>query len=662
MDTPPHRKRPRLTNACNLCRRRKVRCDARQPDCTNCVRAGVQCTTSDPRRPDQPAERQESGRSTSSRSLPIPTASPSESHRPGPARPPEIEDRLPALPRFNAGHGSSALTQWLDIALARLGIPDAFGDLPQSNSVGLSQCLRKLVHDAPLQRHGNGPEALAFEDVSNIYAIFPLPVLLTRHARQLPVDTDDDEAIFDDSLILLRRACTEVQVLGVNCQTSLCQARNAIVFALQHLGIIVCTPSPLAVEALVLLSLQLRACDQTDVAWHVITLATSMAQTIGLQRRCSAAHGALTSTPPTSEEELHCIWWCVYILERMLALESERGSNIKDSDCDLDVPYLASAKGRYDTQPLFCAAVRLAHIQGEVMNSFLQNRAAEENPAVSVEKAVCDKIRSIGQLDAMLQRWTDSMPKGLRPDNYMDCDPALLPGVAHLALQFHITEFLLHRHGLIVHRSAITTVVEHHFAAEPFRHRLLNAHNICAHSTRTMVAILGHLHENGAFSIFDALYPALLAVYGLAVQIISRPTAVTVRSDIEIKGIAVALINRHTDFIHYSGLEDDREVAVRGHVLQRLSDVLSRNADRPLHRTGPELNTPPVPTTPQSQGQSLSRYATDTSTQAYNTGLDVSNTLDNANVISAFTPGLFPDGLSMEEFDWDTFANAFNFG
>ncbi|TKY87858.1 hypothetical protein EX895_003439 [Sporisorium graminicola] len=50
----PHSKPDRLSLACDICRKRKVRCDARQPKCTNCVRRGDVCVTSDPRRAGAP--------------------------------------------------------------------------------------------------------------------------------------------------------------------------------------------------------------------------------------------------------------------------------------------------------------------------------------------------------------------------------------------------------------------------------------------------------------------------------------------------------------------------------------------------------------------------------------------------------------------------------
>lgn len=45
----------RLSLACNPCRKRKVRCDARQPKCQNCTLRGDVCETSDLRRPGAPA-------------------------------------------------------------------------------------------------------------------------------------------------------------------------------------------------------------------------------------------------------------------------------------------------------------------------------------------------------------------------------------------------------------------------------------------------------------------------------------------------------------------------------------------------------------------------------------------------------------------------------
>ena len=58
MSLPPPAKKTRLTTACNECRRRKVKCDANHPKCTNCYSRNSICFTSDPRRPDVPIVRE----------------------------------------------------------------------------------------------------------------------------------------------------------------------------------------------------------------------------------------------------------------------------------------------------------------------------------------------------------------------------------------------------------------------------------------------------------------------------------------------------------------------------------------------------------------------------------------------------------------------------
>jgi hypothetical protein len=50
---PPHAKPMRLALACNQCRKRKVRCNAKQPKCSNCEQRGDICEARDPRKSGQ---------------------------------------------------------------------------------------------------------------------------------------------------------------------------------------------------------------------------------------------------------------------------------------------------------------------------------------------------------------------------------------------------------------------------------------------------------------------------------------------------------------------------------------------------------------------------------------------------------------------------------
>lgn len=71
-------KRRRINFACNYCRNRKTRCDEQKPSCMACIAAGVECVTTDRRRPGVEVSRRETQRRTSQASvssLPTPTSS-----------------------------------------------------------------------------------------------------------------------------------------------------------------------------------------------------------------------------------------------------------------------------------------------------------------------------------------------------------------------------------------------------------------------------------------------------------------------------------------------------------------------------------------------------------------------------------------------------------
>jgi hypothetical protein len=139
METTRPNKRKRLSHACTRCRSKKVRCDELEPNCTNCVRARVACVTFDPRTltaarrreaQSQPAEASPSASSHGYTGAPsnqeAATYSPSQQHlatADDEAESPAVSSPLlPVLPRFLHGNSLSVLTQWLDLAFARLGM------------------------------------------------------------------------------------------------------------------------------------------------------------------------------------------------------------------------------------------------------------------------------------------------------------------------------------------------------------------------------------------------------------------------------------------------------------------------------------------------------------------------------------------------------------
>ena len=73
-------KKRRINFACNYCRNRKTRCDEQKPSCMACINAGVECVTTDRRRPGVEVSRRETQR-RASRASTSSLATPSSSRK-----------------------------------------------------------------------------------------------------------------------------------------------------------------------------------------------------------------------------------------------------------------------------------------------------------------------------------------------------------------------------------------------------------------------------------------------------------------------------------------------------------------------------------------------------------------------------------------------------
>jgi hypothetical protein len=79
----------------------------------------------------------------------------------------------------------------------------------------------------------------------------------------------------------------------------------------------------LAVQTLVLLGIYAIVSPNPVPAFHIVALATSLATSLGLQRKSDAAGSK--------------VWWSLYTLERQVASSSGRPLVIRDEDIAISV-------------------------------------------------------------------------------------------------------------------------------------------------------------------------------------------------------------------------------------------------------------------------------------------------------------------------------------
>lgn len=441
------RKRKRLTFACNACRARKIKCDDRQPRCSNCFKADVPCETTDPRQNGKLAWRKQAQphrtKSKTKISTPLHISSPtvnqlaeqtavsnlsaarsvpndnfrrSEGSEVSHAQPPELanhEAPLPALPRFLSGNSLQILTQWLDLAFARIGVKHRFYNrffisrLRKEPSPLMS--LAGQIPTRPMLASETGNHINSYLQSTNvIYPIFEEFRIRSIMDTYLQSQTENNVCEGSPSLSAIAILVDVIGEISQPTSNSVIKqrSRKKLVAAYSLLAMIVAENSLCSVQAMLLLVIVLRGYNEIEIAWHIITLAASMAQTLGLNRALDQS--CQQNGRDTASEESVRTWWVLYCLEKVLSLETERQSSIKGSDSNQARPKIQQ------DPPVFESIINLAVIQSQIGERCISARLSEENNGIAYSDIINEKLRNCGELDQMLLTWADGLPMPLR--------------------------------------------------------------------------------------------------------------------------------------------------------------------------------------------------------------------------------------------------------
>ncbi|PVI05799.1 hypothetical protein DM02DRAFT_668127 [Periconia macrospinosa] len=614
----PARKRKRLTHACTQCRSRKIRCDEARPKCTNCDKAGTECITLDPRNPGVLVERREAQK-RSQQCSPADVLTPlSATQGPHPEteqrqRPhsgsesqvddvPDTESRvspdselLPALPRHASGYNNSLsmLSQWLDLAFIRLGIPQHHGT--ESPVRNLNKARTEVISTGALRELSSSVILAQSQNfMGGLNTV--LPIFTRASMDRLMLDWENAGSSFSElhdsgmtSILMALIVAASVQT----SQTSL--AGSCLNMALSNLQFIVENRSIHSIRALILISMVHRCRDDIVLASNMISLAASNAQALGLHRQISSRQRRNLTTENLQEFSL--IWSSIFVLEKIISLELGRLSTIRDFECNQVPPSSSDAFPSHALHELFLALFGLSKIQSEISERFALSRHMEESTN-DIDSAIRAKIEMVGELDQKLLSWTQSLPPYAQTLSYTIGDPELRLAMPFLALQYWQTLFIIHRNALLLNPSIISKSADQFCTDKPYKLRIKNGQSICCIAARTIVSILNDIYEHEASSIFMSSYAPLIAVYALDIHIIRNPQLGLARADSEIQANAAEMVAKHQ---RQSSTYDDPEAQALRQLLANLhTEVVARLSRTTARWT--ELQPAPVThvATPQS--------------------------------------------------------------
>ncbi|KAJ5645616.1 hypothetical protein N7507_011627 [Penicillium longicatenatum] len=566
----PTAKRKRLSYACNYCREKKTRCDEEYP-CRNCRIAEVECITTDKRRHgaivrhrrredhDNMASHNATNTYTqcqrrtmmSPQEVCTPESPSSAVVRTSAEQRPRFwsqcwgpegwkTGRLPMMPRFVGSSMLELMTEWLDMAFYRLKGPKTHAISPV-----IGQEFASAICVQPPNLPPRELLQLCIESYWNtLHGIFPF---LNRSIVDSLIDADTYNTQTPNPCHVASAPREALKYLivtaGMLAMPADGSSRSLISSYISYcnslLGHIISSRGLQSVQAILLFAMVLRSCDKVAWAWDILTMGVSMAQSIGINQTSSAQHDASTQDTPEFQT-----WWCMYVFERILALEFGRPSAIWDrhlsgtlsSPVQVDQDRGAGLEFRN-------ALISLANMLHEMQERSVRAWRREEWMPQSVERAIEDKLQTAGELQILLSEWQDSLPSAYRPGSASALSSG--PQSAFLSYYYNIGVILVTRSTILVPKDELHAMVNRFAAGKTWRQGLLSGPTMVIEAARETIKLFIALIDSGTPNYLMSITSPLAAIYALAVHIFQERNSLLIRSDFELMKVGIQITKEY---------------------------------------------------------------------------------------------------------------------
>jgi len=557
----PPAKRPRLSMACNECRRRKVKCDTDVPRCQNCRLRNDVCTTTDPKRPSVSIAREwveqtdvsktsQAGQNTAGRSIML-----SQS----PVAMPAAKQNTTYSPHSLAASGSltdnkstSPAQQPYDMAFNMDHSTDRIKMMGASSSQCLMKSLDVYLESAHIQsqsgnfRHGMRqveemeipligslpalPEAgrcdkyiAAFFD--RIHPLYPLfDIDKTKDAIKLFASMHDFHTLTHDRVPLLVAAYLIISI-GADEEAGqlTTDGTKYLVAAASLAGHIVLVPYLPTVQALLLFTIVYRGRNKDGVGWQMLGIAIRIAYTLGLHRHSAKNPSIEHGVQIRSKQLFHArIWAICCSLEMLMQLESGRPSMIHNVDRD----HMMAADQHPRGHDFLQWHMGLAQHQSLISHHIYGHRPGDRTGR--------EILSDTARLDRSLLSWAGEIPEEFRPGNDLFCSPHEFHIAALLSIQYFQTVIALHRAALISPASIFLSEVANHSFDDSSRLRLQAGEAICVSSARSIARLAIELSDRKIQSRILNAGPPLLACIVLGISLMKNPVSRMIAADLEV--------------------------------------------------------------------------------------------------------------------------------
>lgn len=248
----------------------------------------------------------------------------------------------------------------------------------------------------------------------------------------------------------------------------------------------------LSVQALLGMALFLQGTPNPQPTFFLVAAAIRLAHSIGLHKR-----GSGFNLNDVESEQRKRVFWIAYLLDKDICLRSGRPPVQDDDDMNVELPSenpidnvgnVPLAQG--GTMNLFRLMCQFAQIQSRVYKQLYSVKAGRQSDG--------ELLNTIGELDASLEEWKDSIPIDFRPEH--EIKAAHTPLILHVVvLHFAYYNCLTTIHRMSVHHGYWTSRLSDYAVqglnARPLNPRVFMSAALCVNAARTSIGLIRYIPQ-----------------------------------------------------------------------------------------------------------------------------------------------------------------------
>ncbi|KAJ5239432.1 hypothetical protein N7468_004051 [Penicillium chermesinum] len=409
----------------------------------------------------------------------------------------------------------------------------------------------------------------------------------------------------------------------------------------------------MSVQALLGMSLFLQGTPNPQPAFFLVAAAIRLSHSIGLHKK-----GSAFGLNPVEVEQRKRVFWIAYCLDKDICLRSGRPPVQDDDDMNVDLPS-GNPPDNVGNVPLGDGKNKFNLFRTFCEFATIESRIYKRlYSATASRQSDGELLNTIGELDKELEDWKENIPIDFRPEHEIQAThgPLILQIVV---LHFSYYNCLTTIHRMSVHHGYWTSRLSNYaiqgLNARPLNPRVFLSASLCVSAARTTIHLIKYIPQGDFACVWLIVYYPVSALVTLFANILQNPNDARARSDVKLMNVVVNFLS--TLVSDESNGSIKRMLSLCGE-FERIAKVVLDKNERESQTRKKRKNAPEDPVSAQPKKEQPASFPPTTAPQGPSTTLPFSPRFPGDTAAPSTPQGLGTDSTMLNSVSQDFPSNV----